>query len=338
MAGQSKPASTKCNDWQRPRKVGEHQNFALSKKEMENTWVEIDAYCKLHGLHRYDENGVASADHPQITGMVKGTKGEDNTLENIEKQYKPYWNELYRFCVKIKDWRSAAIFSDEQRPENPIPADPWTIELFFLLKTEPKGKLIEHPHTLKPCMWWPRYGKKAEQIVGTDKWKAESNIKHLHTAVQMCHIPFPKCNGNYSVPCNACWDANRDFLEQPGLVGHNWKMCRDHSATGAILTCYGDPLTEHYLSKAYTTTLKRLNTKHKVKGALQLNAKQVWQVRMALLSGCGHNTVKRFQNFQTYTMILLGIKLFLRADELIMLHLSQSRTHCIEVDREKKTD
>ena len=338
MAGQSKHASAKGGNfgefcW-KPRQVGEHQNFRLSKKEMEEASKEIVLLCMLHDLHPYNEKGESLADHPQITEMLEGTKDGSNTLEHIEKQYRPYWKELYRFCVKLKDWQSAAIFSDEHRPVNPLPANPWTIELFFLVKIQSTKEAIKHPRTGQIC-YWPDGDGKTKIIMGTGKWNAESTIKHSHTAIAMCHAPFPKCSGEYHVPCEFCVAANSELLKAPGNLGHNWKMCKHHSSGGALLTCFGNPLTEHHLLKAYMACLKQLKSKHTVQGALQLNAKQLRKIRRALLGNCGNSRAKRFQNFQTWTMMLLGIHLFLRCDELITMDFVQFRTECFEVDREK---
>jgi hypothetical protein len=315
MAGQSKCASAKRNEFGpfKPRQVGDHQNFRLSKKEQEDARKNIVLLCVLHDLHPYNEKGESLADHPQITQMLEGTKDGMNTLENIEKQYRPYWKELYRFCVKMKDWQSAAIFSDDQRPINPLPANPWTIELFWLVKTQSTKDVITHPRTNAVQYWPTEDGKKTHRIMGTGKWHAESTIKHSHTAVAMCHAPFPKCIGEYKVPCEFCVKANEELLKAPGNSGQNWKSCRHHSYHGAILTEFGNPLEEHHLLKGYMDILKRLNATHTVQGALQLNAKQLRKIRRALLGNCGLRSVpdRPFFSFLLFLILLFVFSLMI---------------------------
>jgi len=77
----------------------------------------------------------------------------------------------------------------------------------------------------------------------------------------------------------------------------------------------------------------QLRNIHVVKGCAHMSVEQVRKMRAHLLK----TGADSFKNCQLWLMIILSIKLFMRADEVVKLDLSQFRTECAEVDKESKT-
>jgi hypothetical protein len=159
---------------------------------------------------------------------------------------------LGRFASKMHCVRTESICDDEIRPQNPLPADPKTIMLWYTWKTVATGIPVLVPGSIEQARW-----ANGDLMLGNGKWKAAVNIPRARTAVRMMHKPFPMCRGDYSEACADCLKANMAESNTPDepldfSVGKHWLHCGNHSGGGSLRDS-GDPTNQHQCDKHFNS-------------------------------------------------------------------------------------
>jgi hypothetical protein len=95
----------------------------------------------------------------------------------------------------------------------------------------------------------------------------------------------------------------------------------------------GDPTTDKQCVMCFKNVVAKLSDRHCPKGALHMTVKQVRQLRSHIL---GKGTRVALKHLMMWLMILMGIKLFLRADEICSVQIEHFRTECAVVNTEVK--
>ena len=301
-----------------PRQQGDYQNLVLSEAELKDEAEGIKKFIK-------DNNLLAASspeDVPQVTALIRGAKsGRDR---GSMQKYQQYWRELGRFAVKIGDYRTAAICSDAHRPTEPMSADPETVTMWFCYKAQAEGTPVLQPRKTVTAKW-----KDGTDILAVGQWKASVNIVKAQTAIRTLHHNFTFCRGKYIPKCQRCVAANTtNGVLDSSQTGQNWKSCDRHSGRAALHP-EGNVMDDEHLSSKFKSLMKILKNDHTVKGNVQLLPSHVRKLRAFLLSQSGPGAAHSQQN---YVMLLLGIKLFLRADELLSLKFENFTTNCFAVE------
>jgi hypothetical protein len=117
--------------------------------------------------------------------------------------------------------------------------------------------------------------------------------------------------GSYLPVCNDCVLKHEQYKNSPLYVDGFHGSCTLHSGRSQIIP-RGNPMCSREVI-SHLQQVRKAMSSWVVKGNVQLLPGEVRHLRSYLV-GSGS-----LANFQVYVMILLGIKLFLRADELIKL-------------------
>ena len=123
-----------------------------------------------------------------------------------------------------------------------------------------------------------------------------------------------------SLPLDALneMDALEEQEVAPDIVHDNsyiWKSCIKH-ANNPLLISQGCIMRHFATKKYFNETMKVIRLRYIRKGCGQLQPMEVRTIRKTLLSDDSN-----FANLQLWVMILLGIKLYLRADELLNMRV-----------------
>jgi hypothetical protein len=138
----------------------------------------------------------------------------------------------------------------------------------------------------------------------TADWNAPVVLNKLQASVKFLHFHYPLLRGEYQDACVDCMVLN----QSEGGVLSVHQGCIHHLGR-PLLVPNGCPITsEPYKREVYRG--KDLLKEHRVQGAQVLLPGDVRDLPSVLLG-------TYLQGLQIYTMILLGIKLFLRSNELL---------------------
>ena len=181
---------------------------------------------------------------------------------------------------------------------------------------------------------------KNNPIKSVGGWKSPSMCYKVHAAVLFLHkTAYPgTCSGPYVQECTACQMLNatlpipEDSLEYPAksttydvqeslnymkFISNKYgffQSCPKH-ANSPPLRSSGNVLNNPSAKKIYDSWLKIKQHSHVTKGCGQLYPSELRRLRSYLLSEGSPGS------YQMWVMILLGVRLFLRCDELITLKI-----------------
>lgn len=205
---------------------------------------------------------------------------------------------FYAFCAETGDWDSMLLllFPKESTESVKCPAMRMeTLCNFVRFKINPEGTPLLNGNN-GDCD--PVLLMSGEQVVsGKSQWKAPKNITIFGSAIANIHKTH-KHSGAYMEACSACASAAN-------------KACDNH--VNSRLACWctqGNPI-ESGNWKANKRTLSDPN--YEPNGCSQIDPGDVRDIRDFLLA---QNTL---QGLKMLVMILLAVKIFLRADEVITI-------------------
>jgi integrase len=187
--------------------------------------------------------------------------------------------------------------------QNPLPMKPSTIAEYFQYCCEPAGtQLLEYGNDI--CS---KEDDNKVPIYCTGRWRAPGNLAKCKTAIETIHEKYDLLDGRYKDACKRCIAINMDKT-------HNFTGCRDHT-NGALLRPKGNAMKSPIATEAYDCYFQKLSSEWEVTGNVQLLPDEIRKLQQHL---CSDNDIR---NLQVYTMTLISIKCFLRADEVISIKL-----------------
>jgi hypothetical protein len=287
----------------------------------------------------FDTTKTIIVEHTISRGLKKKDgqfqqQNEDSVSGTVET-YMQILKHLGNFASRIGDYRTALICDRKKCPHNPHPANPKTIIEFYYWKFYTKGATLMDSETNAPLN-----DILGRTILCTGDWNSPSGIDKANGALRMLHDAFNSCHGTYQEPCTDCLSENMPGTGNASNVKVH-ASCTYHANQPQLVYC-GDPLKSKVYHKNYEQIKKTLKDNHVVKGNCQLLPQQVRTLRACL------TTKNDIQDFQMWTMIIVGILLFLRADELLNMTVehflmeytiaSQSTVESVSAEVQGKAD
>lgn len=281
----------------------------------------IQAIKEFIAKHHLD---TSKKDHILLT--MRGKKNQ-TTLA----LYHSYFLQLGRFASRIGDFQTACICDRSLCPLNPLPALPSTLSAYIRYKSEPLGKAL-----------LDNQGNPVKDVNGTPMkcvghWKAPTNLEKFRAAISTLHHHYEDLHGPYVPECARCIKLTTEANLAPG----DYKSCPTHSSSPRV-SPIGNPTLDAKFTQIFQQYHSQLKSLHTVRGSCHILPSQLRQMRELLLNSGNPS------DHQTFVMIIIGIKLFLRADELLNLkiedfnmdyaivHPSEVRAICVSV--QGKTD
>lgn len=234
--------------------------------------------------------------------------------EKTLTEYYARWHELKLFAFLRGDYQSAALLDRLLCPRNPLPLRPELIVEYYQYKI---GELKEKLFVCGTQI--PALDVENNEMTCLDQWHCKTSLQKLKSAIYALHDAYTHLRGKYMSICKDCLHAdsllerkpapNQHEKLQPGTYG----ACQVHAGR-PLLIPKGNCATAHEVVQAHNVNCTRVANWVR-KGSIQILPGEVRQLRDYLTSS------GRFTDFQTYVMIIIGIKLFLRADELLSMRL-----------------
>jgi hypothetical protein len=151
----------------------------------------------------------------------------------------------------------------------------------------------------------------------TGEWKYHLGLKKAHTAFSNLHMLYDNLRGVNQHSCPNCCHLNPKFSANnvdAGDVGM-WKSCNRH-ACEPLLIPHGNAATPKVTINAFNSIKAICETMHVVRGNVQLNPSQIHQLQQYLINS------GNLYNQQAYTLMIMGIKLFFQAEEVLSMKMN----------------
>ena len=258
-----------------------------------------------------------SDNHLDINGtffhVTRTTRGADESTPTLKRYHEKY-EELFKFCCVIGDWRSACLFGRHDNGDRRVcPSKPWSARPETLVKfMRWKSWTKNTPLTFNNSPVCDVYGVPMKCV---GHWHDPGNIDQLFAAVGSLHRIYDDlCTDTYSEVCNECVTLNSNVSHEE--QGHTiWRSCRAHSGSPKLRP-YGNPMYARVLNAEKIQMKKKLASEHIRKGNIRLLPGHVRDLRNYLW--CKGD----IYGMMLYVMNLVGISLFLRASELLAIKSS----------------
>jgi hypothetical protein len=228
--------------------------------------------------------------------------------------------DLLRFSYLVQDAESALLFDRRKCPNNPPPPEVDLLTSYCNYKCNPpltplmyKGKTVLDPGT-------------KQRVYCQGLWHCHTNVDNLQTLIRALGDLHTNLSGPYVEECQACIEKNNS-LSQEAKDNGMWGSCLDHAQMPRLVKRGDSSLQKEFSSliKDWTTAMK---AGHKRKGNAALSPGEFRKVRKYLMG------TRKPENFKLYTMMLFGIKLFLRSDEILTCTLEQYCWEMFQIDPE----
>ena len=257
----------------------------------------------------------------------------DRTLRGAGKKalsaYHERMSEIFLFSCVLGDWQTATLFcrnvgdSEEDNPlsrmcpANPEPAKPETLAKFMQWKTT-KDDEVHMFQDKEICDISGKPLKKCKQ-----QWKTPTNIDLFMAVVSAVHNVYPELQGDYILTCSDCEKDNAENLSliKEGKPVNQWCSCPAHAGR-PLLKPRGNVVKSDLLESKKNELMAELKRIHRRKGNIRLlpgHLKQLHDSLMEKFKSGGREAGVFF--LMMWTMIVVGISLFLRAKELLALKL-----------------
>jgi len=223
-----------------------------------------------------------------------GALNKKNTLPIYRGKVRKF---IY-FCIVIGDAESTLIFL-EQSPDKCPSANSRTIALFLRWHVLEEGENLldlNNQAIIKDAK-----GKDLKCVGG---WNEMNSVNQFLSAVTTIHTQKDQ-SGDYVDICNDCVNA---WLVNSSSIG-----CVQHAYRRKIFRS-GNPRNSKEVKQMIGLIGKEVEN-HVVRGAYQLLPKEMRAIRKMLLS------TNKKEDLQCWVMILLSVKMYLRAEEVCSIRL-----------------
>ena len=275
---------------------------------IDQQWVVADADETLKAYR--DENDWVQSNAVPL--MMVTSIGTDAT--NLSLTYGRRWKQIRRFCLLIGDYQSALLCDRKLCPDRPLPMNPSTVCAYLAYMCTDYGATITDYKTGKPLK--DRIGN---YVKGTGKWNDPGNVQTTQAALKKLHHLYMHLREaiTYSPACEECIALTKN----KGQIG-TYVACEDchNSFSRARTKATGNVMTDPGVLDYCALKQRELSETHTVEGNAQLTPADIRDIRGVLLSAGGGKV--SVENLKVYTMILIGIRLFLRSDELLNLQFN----------------
>ena len=280
---------------------GDNNNDEPSLKKIIETSSSTPKQSSATLLDSYIQNVTQVLDMYQLN--LSQQKRDVLALSGLNKKntislYRSKVRMFIKFCMLIGDAESTLIFLDNSPAKCPS-ANSRTVALFLRWKVFEKGTLLldlDNTSTVKDV--------NGEDMKNVGDWNENNSINQFLSAVTTFHVQNDQSGGYLDV----CSDCLREWSSNSSSIG-----CMQHAYKRKIIRG-GNPRNSKEVKQMLGIVNKETEN-HVVRGAYQLIPREMRAIRKMLLS------TNKIEDLQCWVMILISVKLYLRAEEVCTIRL-----------------
>lgn len=253
-----------------------------------------------------DSNLNTTAPKVRIVGTTKDDDGTDGATNSTVERYESIWKGFRSFCFLVGDYGSAMLPSRDVCPANPFPVDRLTAEMYLDFRCK-KQMPLRHPTTHEPVLDVDKV-----PIITIGDWGGESSVGLFRSAISKLHKHYETTKGEYAEPCNECKKIPIERI-------CSGEGCRDHPGRPHYWR-RGNPMLDAKFSEKVKKTETYVVNNNIARHTFAFLPGQLRSIRDFLLS------TNDLFNLMLWTIIITGVKLFQRIDEVIVMEVDHFKT------------
>jgi len=275
---------------------------------------DISPEDRLHGRKQVEEllkqqRCDTTSPKIQIVGNTRDIVGTDKSQQTTIDRCEQIWEGAKRFCCLTGEHESAIIFNRDICPANPPPMGIKVATNFLRFRHMEKGTIVRDAFTQAPVT--DRHGT---ILVARGDWKGGSVQGLCRSALSKVHSHCESTSGTHREACEACCALGIEALcKGHGCIQHPGKPQGWRSGCVTKNTKFKDEV-----SKAQDCVENHCVTRSTcafIPGQLR----EMWQ----------HLISKNdLHSLMIWTMLIVGIKLFMRMDEVVTMKVEDFLMAC----------
>ena len=243
----------------------------------------------------------------EITSIDREEESNDPVKESTLDRYKSCWKGLLDFCILIGDYESGIILHRKCCPRNPLPVSLRTAVLFARFKHYDTDYILKDPDTNEVVK--NIYGDEVRCI---HMWQSRRSIDTYVNSLRKIHSHYGSCQGPYGERCNGCRALG--ISEAQKGVGCTQHLGQPHYERR------GSPALDPRFLAMIKIIEKHADETYHGRTTIPFIPSQLRQLRTHLLSQ------NDLECLMIWTIIVVGVKLFLRVEEVLNLCLEDFLT------------
>jgi hypothetical protein len=270
----------------------------LTKEQYEYGLSQIERQIAKHGL-----NVVA----PKICIIGRNKKdrtttvGTDRAVDVSILRYETIWRSAFAFCIEVADYDSAMIFARDICPTNPLPMSSESAIECLRFHVQEKGTRLMHHKTNLPI----NSSFTGLPLVCQGDWRSTHSISLYRSALSKVHMHYETTSGDYTDACKKCGEIPMDEVQMG-------KGCPRHPGTPHYW-CKGMPTSTPDFGNNCSMLKEYVKIHYDARHTFAFYPGELRDLRLYLLS-----TNNKYK-LMIWTIMLVGIKGFLRTDEVLNL-------------------
>jgi integrase len=234
------------------------------------------------------------------TGTSSDNMANDSSTRSTIHRYENVWSGLLDFCIEVGDYDSGILLHRDKCPSDPLPIKVETAIHYLRFHTTKAGVPLLHFQTRLAVNF-----RNEAPIVCRGDWSGKSSIGIYRSALSKLHSFYESTKGVYLQRCEGC-------AAIPFVVGQNHPGCILHLGAPRIRSI-GNIVNHNLFILHIKTNSRYVEKEYTSRSTTALLPAELRQLRAYLLN---QNTL---EGLMIWTMTILGIKLFLRMDEVLNL-------------------
>ena len=246
-----------------------------------------------------------------ITGMTKdGTPGTNACKQTTIDRYEQTWNGLRDFCFLTGDYTSAMLLSREYCPADPPPMSLEAAIHYPRFRVQKEGDPLLHYQTGQPVLDIIN----GRPIKCRGDWRSANGLDNYRSSIAKLHSHYSTTQDKtYEESCPACVAMGLPAIQQG--CG-----CETHPGAKARYWSRGNVTVSPTFKNHFDQMKKYTAKKYEVRHTIAFTAGQTRDIRDYLLSN------NSMSSLMVWTIMILGIKLFGRVEEVLEMKVEDLPT------------
>jgi hypothetical protein len=293
----------------------------LDPADASSSYYSISTNLRNEGLNKIQNRirELGLNNDPSVQVVISGAT--DSAEQSTIDRYKGYWRGLEAFCIEIGDYDSAMIVSRNICPSRPPPVKMDTAIAFLKFQVEPKvceesgaPNILLHHLTQQPVV----SAVTGLPMVCQENWNCVPTIKLYAASLEKLHGKYETTRGVYIEACDECIEMHRLTRQ----------ACALHTGMGgAKLVTVGNPRQGDEFKNVVKQMLKVAVDRDLSRSTFAYAPHELRAIRDHCLA------TNNLYDMMIWTIMIIGIKLFLRVDEVLSLTVEDFQTNLFVLNK-----
>lgn len=254
---------------------------------------------RILDLNRANINSVPLVTVPRNhPNQVPNVKISTSTLERYTTAYKGFLD----FLILMEDYDSAMLLHPTKCPSYPLPVSDELAIIYMRYHVMERGDTVIHPKTGQPVVIRKRNNQRFHAV---GDWRAISTLGIFRSALSFLHSRYDCCRGTYVQQCPQCHAIPLAQIQKG-------ESC-EHHPNDSRYWRRGNVINSEEFKLHMRLMEKYIDENYESRSTVALFPSELRKIRNYLMA------MNDLNGLMLWCLIILGVRLYLRVDEVLSL-------------------